>query len=83
MKEGEAYRAFYPVFGPSRKLFFFIVRKFANRFLDKGVEVETRLPYIVWETLFMWRRVYFFPDFFGLFRVNITGFGMSRVLEIA
>ena len=54
----------------------YIVRKL--RFHNKAVEVETRLPCKVSETQLMWLGV-----FLGLSRVNITGFGMSRVLEIA
>ena len=37
--------------------------EFANRFLNKGAEVETRLAFKVWEIQFMWLKVYFFWDF--------------------
>ena len=34
--------------------------EFANRFLNKDAEVETRVPCKVGETQFIWLRVYFF-----------------------
>ena len=40
----------------------YIVRKLL-RFLNKAVEVETRLPCKVWETQFMWLGVYYFRNF--------------------
>ena len=37
--------------------------EFANRFLNNGVEVETRLPCKVSEIQFMWLGVYYFRNF--------------------
>ena len=34
-------------------------KEFANRFLKKGAEMETRLPCKVWQIQFMWLRVFF------------------------
>ena len=46
--------------------------------------METHLPCKTWETQFMWLRAsIFFPEFLGLSRVNVTGFGLPRVSEIA
>ena len=42
----------------------YIVRKlFAKRFLNKGFELETRLPCNVSETRLMWLGVYYFRNF--------------------
>ena len=66
----------------------YIVRKLfriCKSILNKGIEVETLLPCNVSETQFMWIGVYYFEirNFLGLSKVNITGFGLSRMLEIA